>query len=244
MNEYTVLIIDDEALARKLLEQYVSKIPHLKLIGSLSNAMEALMFIQKQPVDIIFTDIQMPHFSGIEFVNTLKKQPVIIFTTAYSQYAIEGFELGVTDYLLKPISFPRFMQAIEKAIQYLNLQKNKTVSNAGVEEQMTGSSFFVKSGRTMHQINYDELLYIEGQQEYVSFHTANKTVIAYYSLKKLEEELPAGQFIRIHKSYIISIKHIETIDSNYIVISGKKIPIGKHYTDGVKKWLNSFNIRY
>jgi DNA-binding LytR/AlgR family response regulator len=126
------------------------------------------------------------------------------------------------------------MQSIEKAIQYLNLQKNKTLSNAGIQEQMPGSSFFVKSGRTMHQINYDDLLYIEGQQEYVSFHTAQKTIIAYYSLKKLEEELPSGQFIRIHKSYIISIKHIETIASNYIVISGKKIPIGKHYTDSEK----------
>lgn len=223
MKKYSIILIDDELPARRLLENYISKIPNLTLLGSYSNALDALAALQNQPVDIILTDIQMPDMSGIDFVNTVKNQAAIIFTTAYSQYALDGFDLGVVDYLLKPFELTRFTQAILKAVDFVDTKfnnKNKT------QEMSTISTFtWIKADRQLYRVEFKDIVYIEGQHEYVTFHLVDKDITAYYTLKYLEANLPPGMFVRIHKSYIVSIYHIQSFDSNSVMIAGKKLPL-------------------
>jgi len=233
-----VLVVDDEYHARKLLSEYVSKLPFLELAGTGSNVFEAMSFLQKEKVDILLLDIQMPEITGLEFARSLKHPPAIIFTTAYSEYAVESYELDVVDYLLKPIAFPRFIQAVSKIIERTG---GNTASKADINqiisqpEKPEEDSIIIKSGYRIYKINYADLLYIEGQREYVTFHTSKQKITTLSSLKDLEEKLPSYLFIRIHKSYIASIKHIELIDKNILHIDGKKLPIGGSYKDGVMK---------
>lgn len=238
MNELLhVLIVDDEYHARKLLSEYVSKMPFLELTGMASNVFEAMTVLQKEKIDIMLLDIQMPEITGLEFARRLKNPPATIFTTAYSEYAVESYELDVVDYLLKPISFPRFLQAINKVTE------RKAVSEASNSvmnvvqplppEKPEDDNLIIKSGSKMYRINYEELLYIEGQREYVTFHTTKQRITTLFSLKELEERLPSDQFIRIHKSYIISLKHIDMIERNILQIAGKKLPVGGSYKDNL-----------
>ncbi len=243
MNELLhVLIVDDEYHARKLLSEYVSKLPFLTLTGMASNVFEAMTLLQQEKVDIMLLDIQMPEITGLEFARRLKNPPAIIFTTAYSEYAVESYELDVVDYLLKPIAFPRFLQAINKVTERrannlpVQLQPQTqpimNVINQPVEKPEE-DCLIIKSGSKVYRINYEELLYIEGQREYVTFHLAKQRITTLISLKELEERLPSEQFIRIHKSYIISLKHIEVIDKNVLQIAGKKLPVGGSYKDSL-----------
>ncbi len=249
--KYKVLIVDDEFLARKLLTGYVEKRPDLQLVGSCANAFDAFAILKEQQVDILLLDIQMPELSGMEFARTCTSVPAIIFTTAYSEYALDSYEVDATDYLLKPVALPRFMQAIEKAIKRVDtLRREQTPSEAatteadeeGVESAATPVStseyMIIKADYKLYKVNYDDLFYIEGQHEYVSFYTTGKRITALYSLKSLEEMLPKDRFIRVHKSYIVSIRNIQEIEPLSVKVAGVKIPIGGSYKDALLSKLN------
>lgn len=233
--KYSVLIIDDEFLARKLLTEYVNKIPSLELVGTCSSAFEALMFLQQNPVDIILSDIQMPDLTGLELVKMIKPTAVVIFTTAFSEHAIESYELNAIDYLLKPIGFPRFFQAITKALERLKPKQISDVPISAILPQESTSLhtdfLMVKADHKIYRINFEELVYVEGQGEYVTFHLKSKKITAYYSLKKLEEELPSKRFTRIHKSYIVAMDVIDSIEGNLLSVMGVKLAIGKSYKE-------------
>ena len=224
--KYNVLIVDDEFLARKLLTEYVSKIDYLQLIETCSDATKAMEVLNHESVDILLLDIQMPDISGIEMLKLINNKPAVILTTAYSEYAVDAFSLGVVDYLLKPFDYARFLQAINKAISL------KTNVQEQTSDTMT-DYIMVKADYKLYKVNYDDLLFIEGQHEYVTFHTTTKRITALYSLRNLEEILPKDRFVRTHKSYIVSIKKIEDIDKTNVTVSGNKIPIGASYRDAL-----------
>ncbi len=232
--QYNVVIVDDEFLARKLLQDYVSKVSNLNLVGSCSSAMEAAEVLKEHVVDILFLDIQMPDITGLEFVRTLSYRPDIIFTTAYSEYAIDAFDLGVADYLLKPFDFPRFYQAISKVID-AHEPKVEPESLAEQKDTVSKASDFimVKADYKLYKINYEDLLFIEGQHEYVTFHTPQRRITALFALKDLEGLLPSDQFIRVHKSFIVSFKNIQDLDKSDVTVAGQKIPVGASYRDNL-----------
>ena len=228
--KYNVIIVDDEYLAQKLLQDYVSKVESLQLVATCSNAFEAMNALKNHQVDIMFLDIQMPDLTGLELVKSLEHKPAIIFTTAYSEYAVDAFNLSVVDYLLKPFDFPRFFQAVSKAIgseQPLVNMQNKP------HDTISRSNDFitVKADYKLYKINYDDLLFIEGQHEYVTFHTMQRRVTALFALKDLEEILPKDKFVRVHKSYIVSFKHIQDLDKSDVTVAGNKVPVGASYRD-------------
>jgi DNA-binding LytR/AlgR family response regulator len=231
MNEkYNVIIVDDEYLARKLLEDYVSKVESLQLVGTCSNAFEAMEALEKNNVDIMLLDIQMPDLTGLELVKGLEKKPAVIFTTAYSEYAVDAFSLAVVDYLLKPFDFPRFFQAIRKAIG--NVQpKTEEAPRQAADISKSNDFITVKADYKLYKINYDDLLFIEGQHEYVTFHTTQRRITALFALKDLEEILPKDKFVRVHKSYIVSFKHIQDLDKSDVTVAGNKVPVGASYRD-------------
>lgn len=235
MKEYQVVIVDDEQLARTLLIDYIGKMPQLKLACSCAGALDAISYIRNNPVDILISDIEMPDINGIDFVKTLKKIPAIIFSTAYSEYAVEGFELNAIDYLLKPFSFSRFVQAINKATEKVDGQAAPAYYES--RPATNGKDYIsIKADYKIYKVDFDDIIFIEGQSEYVTFHTTSRNITAYYALKNLEKELPESRFIRVHKSYIVSIKHIEYVDSNHLGVAGNKIPIGGTYKDEVLKY--------
>lgn len=241
---YNVLIVDDEFLARKLLQGYVEKIEDLHLVGTAQNAAEAFSMVKEQQIDILLLDIHMPDLNGIELARTLPNIPAFIFTTAYSEYALESYDVSAVDYLLKPIAFPRFEAAIEKAINKLksmanNAEQKETEVAAEMPQEPASNKTYllVKADYRLYKVNFDDLLYIEGQHEYVSFYTREKRITALYSLKNLEEQLPADQFIRVHKSYIVSINEIQEIEPLSITVAGQKLPIGGSYRDALMKKL-------
>lgn len=240
---YNVLIVDDEFLARKLLQGYVTKIENLNLVGTAQNAAEAFSLVNEHQVDILLLDIHMPDLNGIELARTLSNIPAIIFTTAYSEYALESYEVSAVDYLLKPIAFPRFSAAIEKAIAKIKSLETTASEPAIVETHQEANEqktyMLVKADYRLYKINFDDLLYIEGQHEYVSFYTRTKRITALYSLKNLEEQLPADKFIRVHKSYIVSIDEIQEIEPLSITVAGQKMPLGGSYREALMKKLGT-----
>lgn len=229
--KYNVVIVDDEFLARKLLQDYVSKINSLQLVASCANAVEAIEALKNNKVDILLLDIQMPDITGLELVQSLEHKPAVIFTTAYSEYAVDAFNLGVTDYLLKPFDFPRFLQAINKAIGS-NAQVEADGAKKPSDAVSKSADFItVKADYKLYKINYDDLLFIEGQHEYVTFHTPQRRITALFALKDLEEMLPSDRFVRVHKSYIVSFNHIQDLDKSDVTVAGTKIPVGASYRD-------------
>lgn len=227
---YKVLIVDDELQARKLLALYVEKVPNLSLVAAVRDAIAAKAIMQEVDIDIILLDIHMPEISGLEFARSMQQRPEVIFTTAYSEYALEGFELNVVDYLLKPIAFNRFFQAISKATdKILSAAALKNIEPTTEVENNKDDHIIIHADHRIYKVYYADLLYIEGQREYVTFHTPQRRITAYYSLKKLEEELPSNLFARIHKSYIVAISQIEIVESNSVIINQHPIPIGKNY---------------
>lgn len=223
--KYNVLIVDDEFLARKLLTEYVSKMDFLNLVTTCADATQAMEVLSKEQVDILLLDIQMPDISGMEMIKLLNNNRVaVVLTTAYSEYAVDAFSLGVIDYLLKPFDYARFVQAINKAISYKMQEPQSEFSNDYI---------MVKADYKLYKVNFEDLLYIEGQHEYVTFHTVTKRITALYSLKNLEETLPKDKFVRTHKSFIVSIKNIEDIDKLNVTVAGNKIPVGASYRDSL-----------
>lgn len=223
--KYNVLIVDDEFLARKLLTEYVSKIDYLQLIDTCHDATKAMEVLNNKHIDILLLDIQMPDISGVEMLKLINNKPAVILTTAYSEYAVDAFSLGVVDYLLKPLDYARFLQAINKAVN---------TTNNSVENSDTSNNYMmIKADYKLYKVNYDDLLFIEGQHEYVTFHTKTKRITALYSLKNLEDTLPKDKFVRTHKSFIVSIKDIEDIDKANVTVAGNKIPVGASFRDAL-----------
>lgn len=239
MNEISCIIVDDEELARTLLENYINRLPYLKLVGKCSNPIEALVLLQNQSVDLIFLDIQMPEMIGTDFLKSLSHKPMVVFTTAYPEYALEGFELDVVDYLLKPFPFERFLKAVNKASDLSKL-KNQGGSASIISSEGSNSAknyILVKSEHKVHRIAYDDIQYIQSMREYVAYYTPKGRVLSLGSLKKLEVDLPHSRFLRIHKSYIISKEKVATLEGNMVHIGEDKIPIGASYRKEVLKLL-------
>lgn len=225
------LVVDDEPMARRGLMEYILQIDYLNAVAQCKSAMEAACLLPKKKVDLVFMDIQMPKLTGIEFVKALANPPLIIFTTAYSEYALEGFELDVVDYLLKPISFARFLKSVEKAQSFLNA-RNKEVS-------ITPDFFFIKSSGKIEKIVMSEVIFIEAMSNYVIIHTKQKKYVTYLTFSGIEELLPAHLFVRIHKSYIVAISAIQTIDGNDLITSSVRLPMSKNYRNEVMSRIES-----
>ena len=231
MTKISCLIIDDEPNAGQLLQDYIAKVPYLVLKATCFDAMEALEFLNHGQADLIFLDINMPVLSGMELINMLPREQKVIFTTAYSEYAIESYEYNVVDYLLKPISFQRFMMAITKATQLIgDQQKNVTQPQPQAGPASTEEYLFAKSDKKMIRINLRDILYFEALKEYVCIHTRTQKIITYKRMKDLLDKLP-GHFTRIHNSYIINGDHISKVEGNYVLIDNKSLPIGISYRD-------------
>lgn len=236
------LVIDDEQPAREILEKHISGVETLELAGSCTNAVEALSFLQSNTVDLLFLDIQMPHILGTNFIRTLKNPPKVIFTTAFRKYALEGFELDAVDYLLKPISFDRFLKAVNK-ILHLNLQSIINTSSVENVSSPAQPFLYVRVDRKMVKVLFNEILYIEGLRDYVKIHTSSRTFITKHLLSSLEEMLPADGFLRIHRSYIVSINKISFYNTDTIGVEKKELPIGRLFKHDVYKLLNASSIR-
>jgi DNA-binding LytR/AlgR family response regulator len=233
--KYNCVIVDDERPALKLLTAYIKKLPHLELVASCEDAFEAIAALQNHQVDILFLDIHMPEFTGIELLQSLKQKPQVIMTTAYREYAVEGFEMEVTDYLVKPFSFERFLQAANKATQNLNIEKNPKSNSSSVEtlsnisEKKQDTYFFVKTNHKMEKVPLHEILYIESMREYVSIQLKSRRFVVHQTMNAMEGKLLLPDFMRVHRSYIIGLNHIQTIMGNVLNINGKEIPIGGSY---------------
>lgn len=237
MNQYTCLIVDDEPLARNLLTEYVKKVSFLKLVHACSNPLEALELLRNNPVDILFLDIQMPEITGITFLKILQKKPLVILTTAYSEYALESYELDVVDYLLKPVTFDRFLKAVDKASQRLNPGAATTAEKPAASEPAQ-PFVFVKDGTKLVKVNFDDILYVEGLKDYVTIHTKHQKVVSLQRLKLLELQLPADRFIRVHHSYIVALKAIDVIHKGEVQIGNAMIPISDTYRKTFKEFVD------
>lgn len=229
------IVIDDEFLARQLLAGYVKKVPYLQMAGLCESAIEAIPILEQQKIDLIFLDVNMPELNGINFIRSLKHKPEIIITTAYSEHALEGYQLDVIEYLLKPIYFDRFLQATNKAKDMIELKARAhlaanadTPSVAGLE----GDSFFVKTGPQMiTKIKLSDILYIESLHEYIRIHLSNTSYTIYHSLKSLLEILPAEQFIQIHRSFIVNFSRITTVEGNTVKVDTVELNVGKNFRE-------------
>ena len=231
------MVIDDEHLAIQLLENHISKVSFLHLEGTFKNPLEALISLNTNPVDLIFLDIQMPQLNGVQFMKLLQNRAQVIITSAYQEYAIEGFEHNVVDYLLKPISFERFYKAVEKAHNLKNPAQ-------GIERTpdlypATGGYIFIKVETKMVRVELDDILFIEGLKNYVSIQTKTKKIITLQVMKQLEEILPPNRFVRVHKSYIVALDKINSIERQEITIGDRIIPIGITYQESFSKLLEA-----
>lgn len=234
------IVVDDEALARRLLKDHISKIPELELVAQCESPLQARAEIARHSIDLMFLDIQMPEITGIDFLKTLKTKPLTIFITAFPDYALQSYELDVIDYLLKPVSFERFYQAVNKALEYLSFSSQK---DAGTTETSRDSMyekgyFYVKADYKIVRINYRDILFIEGLREYVQIHTENKKIVTYISMQKMAELLPPKHFFRVHKSYIVNLQKIDSIQGNLITICGKQVSVSKNQRDEFLKRIN------
>lgn len=234
-----VIIVDDEPLALDVLETYIEKIPELNLVQRCNNALEANEALNAHDIDLMFLDIQMPQLTGTDFLKTLAKPPLVIFTTAYANYAVEGFELNAIDYLLKPISLERFMKAVNKAKEHLDLQKAPGTGSGGEDDP---DFIFVKADKKLIKIKYSDIIYIEGLKDYVIIRQETGRVITLQTMKSLEAKLPSNMFKRIHRSYIVNLDRIKAIMGNMVEVIEKNqvkhLPVGKNYRDELLQIVN------
>ena len=215
------LIVDDEPIAREIIERFILQTERLELIGSCEDALDALNIIQRGTVDILFSDIQMPRINGLELVRSLPNPPTIVFITAYDQFAVESYQLNIADYLVKPVSYSRFLQAVNKSMIFIDLAEKKIPYSVS-------TYFFVKSNNRIHKVEYSDILYVESLKDYVKIHTSGSSLIVYSSLKSFEEKLPSDLFFRIHQSYVIALKHVKSLSRNTIEMTNKvSLPLSK-----------------
>jgi DNA-binding LytR/AlgR family response regulator len=236
------IIVDDEPLARQGLTRYINELDFLHLVGTCEDPIQLTAMLEKNPVDLIFLDIQMPRMTGLDFLRMTSQKPMVVITTAFPGFALEGFQLDVLDYLVKPITFERFFKAASKALDYKKLM-DASLANASTTAP-NGDCFFVKSDGKFEKINYDDILYVEGMQNYIVIHTPERKHATLLTLKNFEESVTNKPFLRVHKSFIVAINKIDSIENHEIVIRGAKIPLSKNYRENVmekvlsKKLLN------
>ncbi|MEM9888008.1 MAG: LytTR family DNA-binding domain-containing protein [Bacteroidota bacterium] len=239
-----VIIVDDEPLAQDVLETYIEKFPDLHLVTKCDNAIEANQALKEHNIDLMFLDIQMPQLTGTDFLRSLAHPPKVIFTTAYSNYAVDGFELNAVDYLLKPISLDRFVKAVNKAIDQINLEKKGETTAPKTEEEQ--DFIFVKADKKLVKVKFDDIIYIEGLKDYVIIRMAESRIITLQTMKSLESKLPAHLFQRIHRSYIIALDKIDAVVGNMVEVKEKgkekHLPIGKNYRDNLLSIINQNRI--
>ena len=236
------LLVDDEPLALRLLASFVARVPFLALVGTCRSALEAHAVLQREPVDVIFLDIQMPDLTGVEFVRSLRPEALVIFTTAYEHFAVEGFALNAVDYLLKPIAFDRFLQAAQRAHERLAVPPPALAPAAvaaPVEEYL-----FIKADYHSQRVSLREIRYLEGLKDYVKVYTAApRPLLTLNSLKAFEERLPAADFVRVHRSYIVALGHIDSIRKNRIYLGEAVIPVGEAFVEAFNKAIETRNMR-
>lgn len=230
------IIIDDEPLAIEILVDYCSKIDFVEVLGTFTNPLEAIAVIKEKKADLIFCDIEMPQISGIDFINSLDNRPLFIFTTAYSQYAVEGFELNAVDYLVKPIPYHRFIKAVSRSKELLTSHEKPMENNIFSSHGETNESqkfIFVKAEYESIKINLDDIEYIQGLKDYLKIHitNTNKAILTLMSFRELLDRLPPNQFLRVHKSFVVNVNYINTVQRNRIVINDIRIPIGESHKD-------------
>ncbi len=232
------IVTDDEPLARECISDYIEELDYLELVATCEHPLQTMQALQKEPVDLLFMDIEMPKMSGLDFLKSLKNPPMVILTTAYQNYAIEGFQLDVIDYLLKPITFNRFFKAVTKAKELYDLRQQPPQPTSGqvtarTHENASADHCFIKVENRFEKVLFEEILFVEGMQNYVTFHTKTGKLATLMTLKSVEENLPPEQFIRTHKSYIAAKNKIQKIEGNEIFIGGNIIPISRNLRDDV-----------
>lgn len=237
MSKINCIIVDDERIAREILESYLQKIPNIHLVKSCKNVKEALEVTSNYTIDLILLDINMPEISGLTLAKVLHKKIKIIFTTAYREYAVDGFDIQAVDYLLKPISYDRFLQAINK---YVDLSQTVALPKTVIIETTKNDFIFVRSDRKMIKINFNEILFIESLSDYIKIYILGKVIITRETITNMEAKLPKSIFLRIHRSFIISIPKIESYTNEFVEITKRALPISRTYKNSVLQKLNSF----
>ncbi len=232
------LAIDDEIPALDLLEDNILKVPFLELVGRCKSAIEAIEMLRQHQVDLLFLDIQMPDITGIQLLKSLRQKPLVIFTTAYTTYAKEGFDLDVIDYLMKPYSFERFLKAVNKVREYLELRAYTTGQHASKSTDNSQEFLFVKADYKLVKINFSDIQYIEGLKDYIKIYVKDRPVITQMSMKAIEEKLPPNQFIRVHRSYIVSFPKIDYIQKQMLTVGRKEIPVSENYREQLFRLVN------
>jgi DNA-binding LytR/AlgR family response regulator len=242
--KYRCLIVDDETLAQELIEAHLAKIPELELVGKCHTAIEAGAMLQLHKIDLLFLDVEMPHLSGVDFLKSLSNPPTTILTTAYSEFAVQAYEMGVIDYLLKPITFPRFFKSTTKALEKLASETPNRSARIDVpkEYEIQANRLYVRHEHKISAIQLEDILYVEAMQKYVRFWTSDKKVMTLMSLTKLESTLPPAQFFRIHKSYIIQLTKITEISGNMVKIGAHEIPISKQLKAELLEKIDAFGL--
>lgn len=239
------IAVDDEPLALDILESYISKLPYLQLVKTCSSATEAMQVLQEEQIDLMFLDIEMPELTGIQFLNILKHQPLVIFTTAYPEYAMEGFNHDAVDYLLKPIPYDRFLKAVTKAQERMQQRHPKPAEQTIVTQAAPAPEqefMFVKADYKTIRVDFKDILWIEGLKDYVIIQTKDQKIITLLSMNKMMEKLPESKFLRVHRSFIVALQKIDSIEKSRIRIGQKEIPIGEVYKDQFLKWVEENNI--
>ena len=231
MKKLNCIAVDDEPLALEVIKRFGEKIPALNLMETFQNPIEAVEFIKENPVDLVFLDIQMPDLTGLEFMNSFAEKPMVIFTTAFADYAIESYEVDAIDYLLKPVLFDRFYKAVNKALM--------KIEESGTEIRAEEDFMFIKSDTRIFKINYNDILYIEGMRDYIAVHTPKQRILTLMSMTRMLDKLPKRRFMRVHKSYIIGIGHIHMIQNNRVLINQKEIPISNSYKEQFLKFIEN-----
>lgn len=236
--EIRALIVDDEPLAQNVIKQYAQKLPDLIIADSCNDAICAHKVLQDKAIDLIFLDINMPKLSGISFLKNLKNPPLVVFTTAYSEYALEGFELNAIDYLKKPFSFERFCKAYYRAEELINLKQSSQLRTSEVE--LHADFLFIKSNKKSVKVRFSDIHYIEGLGDYIKVHLANEKLVTNLSMKKIISLLPVNQFYRIHKSFIVSMDKIDSVEGNMVSVKQTKLPIGNSYRQEFMAYVHNF----
>ncbi|MGA0560145.1 LytR/AlgR family response regulator transcription factor [Larkinella sp. VNQ87] len=231
------VVIDDESLAREVVAGYLDQLDFVGSVRKFGNARDALDYLETHAADVLFLDIEMPEMSGIEFLKALPQPPLTVFTTAYRDYAFEGFELGVIDFLLKPISYPRFLQAIEKIRDFLALKDQNARLEAGPSDEPPGS-IFVKSGVQRIKLHFEEVTHIQGLKDYAIIHTTTGKIVLKGSIKAMLELFPPSRFLRVHKSFIVAVPRITRLERNRLIINNHQIPVGRNYKEEIEQILN------
>ncbi|MHA4808666.1 LytR/AlgR family response regulator transcription factor [Flavitalea flava] len=238
------LIVDDEPVARKLLQEYVEDTAFLSLTGKAENVVKARAILDKEPIDLIFLDINMPKLNGLDFLRSSENLPLVILTTAYAEYALEGFELDVMDYLVKPFSFERFLQACQKAKEYHELKEQakrqqehiqEPIQEQKQEQKEKAGYFFVKCNGRIEKVDYADLQVVEAALNYIILHTGSGKMIVYLTIRSMAEQLPSSQFLKVHKSFIVNLDKVKSIEGNILHVEKMQIPVSQQYHEKVMK---------